>query len=1009
VVALSLTDVGGNASVATTTVEVKDADALVVDAGPDRETEAGASIAFAGTYSDPAASVPADDIAWDMNYDGQSFAPTITGTLTPSFAFSTPGSYQVALRVTDATGASDISVCVVTVEDSLGPTVNAGGNQVVAEGGTASFTGSVADSGGIVSPNNVAWDFDYDGSTFDPQVTGTLTPTWQFPTSGDYQVALQVTDDHGQSALDVVDVKVNNVAPTVSAGPDKTIGAGDTAVFTGSVSDPGGSQDVASVAWDFGYDGATFRAGGATSLDAYHTFTGPGVYTVALAVTDLDGATSISTLQVSVNDASQLVVNAGADATILEGGTAAFHGCFIQPNGRLGTFDDAESIEWDFNYDGTTFVADSSAEGNLTPSHVFDVPGTYLVALRVTNKDGDVNVSTLYVDVANVAPEVNAGPAQTISEGGTATFAGTVSDPGGPSDITSIQWDFDYDGQVFISDPSADGSLTPSHQYTTSGNYEVAFQVTDASGDSSLATIPVTVVNIAPVAMVSNSGPVAEGSPVTFSVSTVIDPNPADALTYSADWTGTGAFTAVPSGQMTVSPDGTISFSHVYDDDSGPTGYTAIIRVTDQDGASTDYPQTVVVSDAMPTATFGPPFRCGHRHFGVPIQFSNAADPSHAELAAGVTYNYSINGQDFVASSSPSFLLPDYTPGALYQLRGYVEDHDGATSPIYTATVTVAAAHVVVGNLGTGSVRLTWTGAPEPVELGPSQTYDFAGNISGLGVTLETSGATYNLQTNGSIDFIGADQGVTGVNLTVSTEAQNSLPPLVGDGHIGVVTVPAGNAQLGSSELSLYARGDLGSVLGPAAPGKTGVEANDLFFANLGGSITGLDHIANLSARGWLGTDESQQVWSNTGIDHLAAYGIGATVIADRSYLASDSSSVVSIGDGGVTGTLEAGNLASLNSRGDVHVAKIESLTGTLALLEPGSIGLLYVGASGRQAAIEGQAGGRITELFLGQRATNPEPQVLNLGLGALFAQAAPPVFKTRSYFQQLANLCARN
>jgi len=95
-----------------------------------------------------------------------------------------------------------------------------------------------------------------------------------------------------------------------------------------------------------------------------------------------------------------------------------------------------------------------------------------------------------------------------------------------------------------------------------------------------------------------------------------------------------------------------------------------------------------------------------------------------------VTYKYSINGQDFVASSSPGFLLPDYTPGAVYQLRGYVEDHDGATSPIYTATVIVAAADVVVGNFGTGSVRLTWAGAPEPVELGPNQTYDFGGVTS---------------------------------------------------------------------------------------------------------------------------------------------------------------------------------------------------------------------------------------------------------------------------------------
>ena len=42
-----------------------------------------------------------------------------------------------------------------------------------------------------------------------------------------------------------------------------------------------------------------------------------------------------------------------------------------------------DHVEWDFDYDGTTFHPDSGAT-TLSPEHTFDLPGDYLVALRVS-------------------------------------------------------------------------------------------------------------------------------------------------------------------------------------------------------------------------------------------------------------------------------------------------------------------------------------------------------------------------------------------------------------------------------------------------------------------------------------------------------------------------------------------------------------------------------------------------------------------------------------------------
>ena len=73
-----------------------------------------------------------------------------------------------------------------------------------------------------------------------------------------------------------------------------------------------------------------------------------------------------------------------------------------------------------------------------------------------------------------------------------------------------------------------DNSFGLAHDYADNGSYTVTVSITDPEGLTSTDTVTVTVNNVAPFAMVSNNGPVDEGSPVTVTLVNGADPSPTD-------------------------------------------------------------------------------------------------------------------------------------------------------------------------------------------------------------------------------------------------------------------------------------------------------------------------------------------------------------------------------------------------------------------------------------------------------------------------------------------------
>ncbi len=110
-VGLQVTDSDGAVATTTTTVTVENV-APAVNAGADRAAEPNEVISFTGVFTDPGV-LDTHTIAWDFGDGGSN-----TTILTPSHAYTLPGTYTVTLTVTDDDGGVGVDTLLVNVRNT---------------------------------------------------------------------------------------------------------------------------------------------------------------------------------------------------------------------------------------------------------------------------------------------------------------------------------------------------------------------------------------------------------------------------------------------------------------------------------------------------------------------------------------------------------------------------------------------------------------------------------------------------------------------------------------------------------------------------------------------------------------------------------------------------------------------------------------------------------------------------------------------------------------------------
>jgi len=473
----------------------QDAEAPMADAGPDQAVDDGTLVMFDGRGSIDDCGIC--NYTWTL-MDG---IPVTLEGIRPAHRFDNAGTFVVMLNVTDALGRWDVDSLTVTVNDATPPVADAGPDQTVDEGTIVVFDGSgSSDNVGIV---NWTWDFVY-GMVF-PVPIGHIylfgeTPQFTFPRPGIYDVTLTVSDAAGHSSSDSMTVTVVDIKPPlVDAGPDLTVDEGTLVRFDkGFCMDSGG---IANYTWAFGY--------GTQEIFLYEreptfTFDIPGRYVVSLKVTDFAGHWSTDFVNLTVSDIISPVANAGPDQSVNEGITVSLDG--------RGSFDSGgiASHTWTFDL----WIGPVVLYG-VSPPFRFDVPGSYVVTLNVTDAAGHWGEDTVTITVRDLTPPVaKAPPSQEVPIGGEACLDGSLSTDN--VGITEYTWTFTYDGRL----RTLNGSKVR-FTFDRVGIYDVILTVADHAGnrDDCGAIIIVVATGRVTGTVLDRDGKLVGGAEVTITAS----------------------------------------------------------------------------------------------------------------------------------------------------------------------------------------------------------------------------------------------------------------------------------------------------------------------------------------------------------------------------------------------------------------------------------------------------------------------------------------------------------
>ncbi len=614
------------------------------------------------------------------------------------------------------------------------------------------------------------WDLDGNG-TYETDTGTTPTTSHTFPTAGNAEVGLRVTDNGGATATTTKAITIEGEGgsgePTtynkaVLGTPGLTdywrLGESTGSLLADSV---GPSPATTSGEPTLGIPGSVFN-----EPDTAVRF--DGVNDAANAAVDLSGKTAIT-----VEFWMKWNAWANDDALAMEF-TNNFNenagGFLVDPNSSYGNFAVALGIGGSRNitlfsrptagrWHHYAFVLDTTAPAaeQVVPyvdgkAVAYSKAGSGTEAPPFANStlnfmsragsalfgSGDLDEVAIYdralppatvtghyaVAAHNNPPAASftASPNPALTNSTVSFDASASTDPEGA--VAKYEWDLDGNG-TFETNTGATPTVTRS--YSIPGDRSIGLRVTDNEGGTATTTRTLTIQNQLPVASFSASpNPVLSGVSTTLNASASSDPD-GTITKYEWDLDGNGSYetdTGTTASKVT-------SYAT-------PGERLVGLRVTDNSGATTTTTQAVTVENRAPSASFTATPNPVVSGATVSFNASASADPD----GTIAKYEWDLDGNgSYETNSAGATTTTSYaTPGErTVGLR--VTDDSGATA-------TTTRAVTVQNRAPSASITAT----PNPVVSGSNVTFDASGSVDPDGTIAKYE---WDLDGNGTYEISG--------------------------------------------------------------------------------------------------------------------------------------------------------------------------------------------------------------------------------------------------------------
>ena len=520
--------------------------------------------------------------------------------------------------------------------------------------------------------------------------------------------------------------------------------------FSGNVTDANHSAEELTATWKRGSEilceAAVVNYNGTTLCEAVLT---PEDTEITLEVKDTDnspGSDTISIVVVPSADPIAQIITPQSTGVYYSDQKITFEGLITDEE------DEAELLVavWESDLDGDLLDIDTTAEsdGSIL-GYGYLSEGEHAIELNVEDSTGKTDRASVIIDVgppnspplcAITAPLDGAsGP-----EGNSVPFTATASDIDVSSDMLTVIWSSDKDGELGISTPTSAGVISFSYADLSVNQHNITMTVTDEVGATCTTAInytvgtPPSIIIDAPV----DGGTYAQGAVIAFSA-TVTDAQdlPSD---ISLDWSVNGSSIstqgATSSGVAEFS-DATLVYG----------AYNLIVTATDTDGL-TDSDQinfTINGIPSQPVISIAPDPADTSDALTVNID-TPSIDPEGGTV--NYTYEWLMGGA--VQSSYISSTVPSSATNKNEQWTVRVTPNDGiADGSVGEASITIVNTAPTLGSLvitPTSNVYNDSVLTCSAVVTDPDETliptYEWS-----LGTTVVGSGSVLNLSSTGAM------------------------------------------------------------------------------------------------------------------------------------------------------------------------------------------------------------------------------------------------------------------